>query len=60
MQRVSVKDGAPQYLMFPRRSFYEAMEKEYPMYAKLGKIAADERNKLFRSYGSFMKEIGGN
>ena len=56
MKRVSVKDGDPQYLMFPRSSFYDDMEKEYPMYAKLGKIAGNENNRLFRAYGSFMDE----
>lgn len=60
MQRVSVKDGAPQYLMFPRVSFYEAMQNEYPMYAKLRTVAENPDNRLFRAYGSFMEETYGN
>ena len=56
MKRVSVKDGSPQYLMSPRRSFYEEMAKEYPMYAKLKTVAENENNRLFRAYGSFMDE----
>ena len=60
MKRVSVKDGLPQYLMFPRISFYADMEKAYPMYGKLREIAANENNKLFRAYVSFMEEIYGN
>ena len=56
MKCVSVKDGSPQYLMFPRISFYNDMEKEYPMYAKLRTIAENDNNRLFRAYGSFMEE----
>ncbi len=56
MKRVSVKDGVPQYLMFPRRSFYEEMEREYPVYAMLKDLAANENNRLFRVYGTFMDE----
>ena len=59
MKRVSVKDGAPQYLMFPRISFYDDMQKVYPMYAKLKTIAENDNNKLFRAYGSFMEETYG-
>ena len=57
MKRISVKDGLPQYLLFPRISFYDDMGKEYPMYAKLEKIVGNDNNKLFRAYGSFMEEI---
>ena len=56
MERASVKDGRPQYLMSPRISFYDDMEKEYPMYAKLKDIVANENNRLFRAYGSFMDD----
>ena len=59
MKRVSVKNGAPQYLMFPRISFYEDMEKEYPMYTRLRTIAENENNRLFRAYASFMEETYG-
>lgn len=59
MKRVSVKDGSPQYLMFPRISFYDDIEIEYPMYAKLKAIADNDNNKLFRVYGSFMEETYG-
>lgn len=59
MKRVSVKDGLPQYLMFSRISFYDDMEKEYPMYAGLKNIADNGRNRLFRAYGSFMEETFG-
>ena len=59
MKRVSVKDDLPQYLMFPRISFYDDMQKVYPMYAKLRTIADDSNNKLFRAYGSFMEETYG-
>lgn len=59
MKRVSVKDGAPQYLMFPRIPFYDDMQKVYPMYAKLKTIAENDNNKLFRAYGSFMEETYG-
>lgn len=59
MKRVSVKDGAPQYPMFPRISFYDDMEKEYPMYAKLRKIVSNGNNRLFRAYASFMEETYG-
>ena len=60
MKRVSVNDGAPQYLLFPRISFYEDMEKEYPMYTKLRRIIENENNKLFRAYGAFVEEIYGD
>lgn len=56
MERVSVQDGRPQYLMFPRRSFYEDMEKEYPVYTMLKTIAENDDNELFRAYGLFMDE----
>ena len=59
MKRVSVKDGAPQYLMFPRSSFYDVMEKEYPMYAKLRTVVENESNKLFRAYETLMDERNG-
>ena len=42
--------------MSPRISFYDDMGKEYPMYAKLKDIVANENNRLFRAYGSFMDE----
>ena len=60
MKRVSVHDGAPQYLMFPRLSFYEEMEKEYPIYTKLKMIAGNKNNRLFRTYDTFMEETYGN
>ena len=60
MKRVSVKDGTPQYLLFPRISFYEDMEKEYPMYAKLRTILENENNSLFRAYDTFVDEAYGN
>ena len=60
MKRVSVKEGSPQYLMFPRISFYDEMEKEYPMYTRLRKIAGNENNRMFRAYGSFMEETYGS
>lgn len=59
MRRMSVKDGAPQYLMFPKSSFYDEIENEYPMYAKLRKVVNNDDNKLFRTYGSFMEETYG-
>ena len=59
MKRVSVKEGSPQYLMFPKISFYDEMEKEYPMYTRLRKIAGNENNRMFRAYGSFMEETYG-
>ena len=57
MKRVSVVDGSLQYLMFPRISFYDDMEKESPMYASFRKIVENEKNKLFRTYSSFMEEL---
>ena len=60
MKRVSVHDSAPQYLMFPRLSFYEEMEKEYPIYTKLKMIAGNKNNRLFRTYDTFMEETYGN
>lgn len=59
MKRISVKDGTPQYLMFPKRSFYDEMEKEYPVYARLKNIAGKPDNKLFRAYSTFMDETYG-
>ena len=59
MKRVSVKDGSPQYLIIPRRSFYDDMEKEYPLYAMLKNIAGNENNRLFRAYGSFIDDTYG-
>lgn len=59
MKHISVKDGSPQYLLFPRISFYDEMENEYPMYTSLRKIVSNDNNRLFRAYGSFMEEIFG-
>ena len=59
MKRVSVKEDSPQYLMFSKTSFYDDMEKEYPMYTKLKKIADNGNNRLFRAYGSFMEDTFG-
>ncbi len=56
MKRASVKNGIPRYLMSPRISFYDDMSREYPMYAKLKDIVANESNRLFRAYGSFMDD----
>ena len=60
MKRVSVEDGSPQYLLFPRISFYADMEKEYPMYAKLMKVVDQDNSELFRAYESFLEEIYGS
>ncbi len=59
MKRMSVKDGTPQCLMFPRKLFYDEMEKEYPVYTKLKNIAGNTDNKLFRAYSTFMDETYG-
>ena len=59
MKRISLEDGSPQYLMFPRILFYRDMEKEYPMYARLREVVSNENNRLFRVYGSFMEETYG-
>lgn len=59
MKRVSVNNGQPQYLMFPRISFYDDMEKEYPMYKRLRMIAENQNNRLFRAYAAFMEETYG-
>ncbi len=42
-------DGAPQYLLLPRRSSYPALYERFPLYAQLEGLAAAENNHVIRT-----------
>jgi len=44
MSAVSVQNGEPQYLMLARRSPYQALTEQFPIYALLEQLASDEGN----------------
>lgn len=46
LTELSVKDGAPQYLLLARRSPYQILKKEYPLYEQLENLAANEKNNV--------------
>ncbi len=44
LSEVSVKEGAPQYLLLARASSYDALVEKYPLYSQLEKKSANEKN----------------
>ncbi len=47
---LSVREGAPQYLLLARKSPYRSLAGQFPVYARLEELAGDENNRviLFR------------
>ena len=41
---LSVQDGAPQYLLLSRKSTYQPLAEQFPLYLELEKLADDEKN----------------
>ena len=46
---LSVQDGAPQYLLLPRKSPYPILSERFPLYAQLEGLAAAENNHVIRT-----------
>ncbi len=46
LAEVSVREGAPQYLLLARPSAYDGLVDRFPLYTQLEKIAADENNRV--------------
>ena len=42
-------DGAPQYLLLPRKSPYTFLSERFPLYAQLEGLAAAENNHVIRT-----------
>ena len=42
-------DGAPQYLLLPRKSPYPALSERFPLYAQLEGLAGAESNHVIRT-----------
>lgn len=46
---LSVQDGAPQYLLLPRKSPYPILSERFPLYAQLEGLAGAETNHVIRT-----------
>jgi len=46
---LSVREGAPQYLLLARRTPYRALAGRFPIYAQLERLAGDEDNRVIRT-----------
>ena len=42
-------DGAPQYLLLPRKSPYPALSERFPLYTQLEGLAGAENNHVIRT-----------
>lgn len=53
LERLSVMGGKPQYLLLARRSVYDTIKDEYPLYGKLQEMIESGNAAIFRAYKEF-------
>ena len=46
LTKLSIRDGAPQYLMLARKSPYQNLAGQFPLYAQMEELASDEKNHI--------------
>ena len=53
LERLTVKDGKPQYLLPARRSSYDTIKEQYPLYGELQEMIEGGNAVIFRAYKEF-------
>ena len=53
LERLTVMDGKPQYLLPARQSVYDTIKDEYPLYGKLQEMIESGNASVFRAYKEF-------
>ena len=53
LERLTVMDGKPQYLLPARRTVYDTIKDEYPLYGKLQEMIESGNAAIFRAYKEF-------
>ncbi len=53
LERLTVKDGEPQYLLPARRTSYDTIKEKYPLYGKLQEMIESGDAVIFRAYKEF-------